>query len=85
MPTVEPERPPFFYYSVPKRPEEMDTDELVQEIYTARGAALRARGSGQGISTKESIRRRDCEMALVKLPNGIDRWNEEFGDDEENY
>lgn len=68
----------FFYYSVAKRPEEMDTDELVREIHSALAAAHHAAATGSGISTKETVRKRACEMALVKLPGGIDRWNEEF-------
>jgi hypothetical protein len=68
----------FFYYSVAKRPEDMDADELVLEIQRANSAASHARETGQGISTKETVRKRGCEMALVKLPNGIDRWNQEF-------
>ena len=70
----------FFYYSVAKRPEAMTEDELVQEIQAAERAASNAHSSSQGISSKETVRRRNCELALVKLPNGIDRWNTEFGD-----
>lgn len=72
----------FFYYSVAKKPEDMDKDELVREIQAANRAATHARESGQGISTKENVRKRNCEMALVKLPGGIDVWNSEFGDND---
>lgn len=68
----------FFYYSVAKRHEEMDADELVREIRAANCAALHAEETGQGISTKEAVRKRNCELALVSLPKGIDRWNMEF-------
>lgn len=71
-------RPNFFYYSVPKQPEDMNEDELVEEVHSCYRAYQRAREFQQGISTKEAIRKRNCEMALVKLPKGIDRWNLEF-------
>lgn len=72
------ERPAFFYYSVPKRPEDMDVDELIEEIHCCYRTAKNARKYQQGISTKEGMRKRNCELALVKLPNGIDHWNLEF-------
>jgi hypothetical protein len=66
----------FFYYSVAKLPEEMTQDELVEELRRAYEVGQHAKHSGQGISTKETARRRKCELALVSLPGGIDRWNE---------
>lgn len=71
----------FFYYSVAKEPKEMDEDELVREIQAANRAASHARDSGQGISSKETVRKRNCEMALVSLPGGIDVWNREFSEE----
>lgn len=70
----------FFYYSVPKKPEEMTETELVQELHSAYFAATQARLIGQGISSKENIRKRNCELKLVEQPNGIDVWNREFGE-----
>lgn len=69
----------FFYYAVPKRPVDMDTSELLRELARAYDASSYAEEHGHGISTKETVRRRRCEDALVSLPGGIDLWNTEFG------
>lgn len=71
--------PNFFYYRVPKTPEEMTPDELVREIQAGKEAHYHAEATGAGISTKEHVRRQNCELELVSRPKGIDRWNEEFG------
>jgi len=68
----------FFYYSVAKKPEDMDKDELVREIHAAYSYYALCRESGQGVNSKEHVRKKNCEMALVKLPGGIDVWNSEF-------
>ena len=68
----------FFYFSVPKPSKDMTADELVQEIHSACASEHSAAAIGSGISTKETVRKRACELALVKLPGGINRWNEEF-------
>lgn len=52
-------------------------EELVDEIQSANRAEREAREMQNGISTKEAVRKRNCEMALVKLPGGIDVWNQE--------
>jgi hypothetical protein len=64
----------FFYYSVAKLPGDMTPDELEQEITAALQYEDRCREIGQGVNTKESLRKRSCELELVKHPNGIDRW-----------
>lgn len=67
----------FFYYSVAKQPQEMTKEELVDEIQSANRAEREAREMQNGNFTKEAVRKRNCEMALVKLPGGIDVWNQE--------
>lgn len=67
--------PAFFYFSVEKRPADMSDDELVQEINAARRYENRCAEIGQGVNTKEFMRRRNCEHELVLRPGGIDLWN----------
>jgi hypothetical protein len=69
-------RPNIFYYSVPKLEKDMTDDELVDEINAAVIYADRCRESGQGIGSKEHVRKRHCELELVKRPGGIDKWND---------
>lgn len=52
----------FFYYSVPKSPADMTDDELEREITQAESVAEHAAQTGQGISSKENVRRRYCEQ-----------------------
>ncbi len=68
----------IFYYVVDKLAGEMNEDELVREIRSAKARAAYARVMGEGISTKEGARFRTCERELVSRPDGIIRWNEEF-------
>jgi hypothetical protein len=70
------DRPNFFYYSVPKTPQEMTNEELVQEIQAAYQADATAEITQSGISTKETVRKRNCEQELVSRPNGIVTWND---------
>lgn len=66
----------FFYFSVAKLPTDMTPEELEQEITSAIRYEERCREIGQGVNTKESLRKRNCELELVKHPGGIDRWTE---------
>ena len=52
----------------------MTPDELADEITAALEHEDRCREIGQGVNTKESFRRRSCELELVKHPGGIDQW-----------
>ena len=70
----------FFYFSVAVPVEAMTEDQLVQEIHAAYLAFSSCRERGQGISSKETVRKRNCETALLRLPGGIDVWNHEFAD-----
>jgi hypothetical protein len=73
------DRPNFFYYSVPKTPQDMTPDELVQEIRAAYHAQAAAEINQGSISTKEHVRHRKCQDELASRPNGILIWNEAFG------
>ena len=62
---MEPAR--IFYFSVPKLEKDMTADELRQEIALADEDARYCAMLSQGISVKETVRRRRCIEALILL------------------
>ena len=74
------DRPNFYYYTIPKTPQDMTRDELVQEIRAANTAHTIAKTNQSSISTKETVRKRNCEQELLNRPNGIEIWNQELAD-----
>lgn len=60
----------FFYFSVAKLPADMTQDELEREIEAADHYTERCREIGQGVNSKEHVRRQRCAAQLEELNRG---------------
>jgi hypothetical protein len=62
--------PNFYYHVIPYRVEEMSSNELIEEIECLENWFSECAKIGQGISTKEGVRYRNCKSAYIKMTFG---------------